>query len=112
MKNVFFASTAVVALAMPGVLAAQEQLTKEQLIGIAIENGACGKAGTVVDAYYKDGSSTVVVAECGTVADLQDTQELAGGMRSGSGALVGALVLVAVAAGASGGSTPSTAGTN
>ena len=111
MRTAVSASIALtIALALPGVAGAQAQMTKDQLIGIAIESGACGKAGTVVDARFKEGSSTEIVAECGTGAG---EQVLAGGMNATGPIAFGALLLFAVAASGGGSdSTRSTTGTN
>jgi hypothetical protein len=107
MRNVVSAALAML-VAIPGVSFAQEQ-SKEELIAIAIEQDACGEAGTVVDAYFREGSSTELVVQCGEPA----AELLAGGMNSGTALVVGTLVLLVLAAsGGGGGSAIPTTSTN
>lgn len=108
MRNAISAALALF-ITIPGVSFAQEQQSREELIAIAIEQEACGEAGTVVDAYFKDGSSTELVVECGEPGGVL----LAGGMNSGTALVVGTLVLLVLAAsGGGGGSAIPTTGTN
>lgn len=98
----------VVTLALPAVAQAQQRLTEDQLIELAINNKVCGDR-QVVAAQYDAVDPNRVAVTCGE--DAEGFVPLAAGLGLGGAGAAAGLVLVAVAAGG-GGSTPSTNGTN
>jgi hypothetical protein len=107
MRNVVFAVALAAAGLLPDPSAAQQG--KQELIALAEENGACSD-GRVVDAYFREGSTTELIAEC---EEDGAAALLSGGMGNGGAIAIGALVLVAIAAsGGGGGDTPATSGTD
>ncbi len=81
-----------------------QDLTKEQLIALAVERGTCGEGKTPVNAYYK--TPKTIGVECSE--DATGFVPALGGLGLLGAASGGALVLAVVAGGGGGDATPVT----
>lgn len=104
----FLSVFVVVAATLPVVAEAQQRLSREQLMQLAVERETCDDR-EVIDAKYDEQDASRIIVTCGE--DAAGFVPLAAGLGlGGAGAAVAGLALVAAAAG--GGSTPSTTSTD
>ena len=94
---------------LPVPALAQQRLSEQQLIALAVERRICGDRG-VASARYVNETENRVVVICDDATGLVPLA--AAGLGAGAGGIVaaGALALAAAAAGGGGGATPSTPG--
>ncbi len=102
MKKMTIAAVAVSFLLPLGAQANTHRMTEDQLIQLATERGTCGDRAVLSARYVNETENRVMV----TCDDAEGYVPLAAGLGAGgTGAAVGLVLLVAIAAGA-GGSTP------
>lgn len=103
MKKIMFTAVAL-GLALPVVAQAQQRLTEDQLIALAVERKTCGELFPVAASYTDDNR---VAVTCSEEAEGFVPLAAAGLGLGGAGIAAAGLGLAALAAGG-GGSTPDT----